>query len=95
MRALVLQHVPFEGSARIGDWIGRHCEHEHVCYLYADARLPALDSFDLLVVMGGPIGGKDNGAPGLRPHHHPDHYAAFVIDPDGHDVEAVYHRPEA
>ena len=59
MRALVLQHVPFEGSARIGDWIGRHCEHEHVCYLYADAHLPALDSFDLLVVMGGPMSVND------------------------------------
>lgn len=59
MRALVLQHVPFEGSARIGDWIGRHCEHEHVCYLYADAHLPALDSFDLLVVMGGPMSVHD------------------------------------
>ncbi|HFH3001027.1 TPA: type 1 glutamine amidotransferase [Pseudomonas aeruginosa] len=59
MRALVLQHVPFEGSARIGDWVGRHCEHEHVCYLYADAHLPALDSFDLLVVMGGPMSVHD------------------------------------
>ena len=59
MRALVLQHVPFEASARIGDWIGRHCEHEHVCYLYADAHLPALDSFDLLVVMGGPMSVHD------------------------------------
>ncbi|MGV8732952.1 hypothetical protein ACV349_32880, partial [Pseudomonas aeruginosa] len=49
----------FEGSARIGDWIGRHCEHEHVCYLYADAHLPALDSFDLLVVMGGPMSVHD------------------------------------
>lgn len=39
-------------------------------------------------------GGKDNGAPGLRPHYHPDYYAAFVIGPDGHNVEAVCHRPE-
>lgn len=35
-------------------------------------------------------GGRDNGAPGLRPHYHPDYYAAFVLDPDGHNVEAVY-----
>ncbi|HLS55916.1 MAG TPA: VOC family protein [Zeimonas sp.] len=40
-------------------------------------------------------GGKDNGAPGLRPHYHPDYYAAFVIGPDGHNVEAVCHRPQA
>jgi catechol 2,3-dioxygenase-like lactoylglutathione lyase family enzyme len=37
--------------------------------------------------------GKDNGAPGLRPHYHPSYYAAFVLDPDGHNVEAVCHAP--
>lgn len=39
-------------------------------------------------------GGKDNGPPGLRPHYHPHYYAAFVIGPDGHNVEAVCHRPQ-
>ena len=38
-------------------------------------------------------GGKDNGPPGLRAHYHPDYYGAFVLDPDGHNVEAVCHRP--
>jgi catechol 2,3-dioxygenase-like lactoylglutathione lyase family enzyme len=37
-------------------------------------------------------GGRDNGAPGERPYH-PGYYAAFVIDPDGNNVEAVYHGP--
>lgn len=37
-------------------------------------------------------GGKDNGAPGLRPYH-PGYYAAFVIDPDGNNIEAVFHGP--
>ncbi|MCX5481590.1 VOC family protein [Kaistia geumhonensis] len=37
-------------------------------------------------------GGRDNGAPGLRPNYHPGYYAAFVIDPDGHNVEAVVHE---
>src|SRR4029453_6182600 len=36
-------------------------------------------------------GGRDNGAPGLRPHYHPDYYGAFVLDPDGHNIEAVCH----
>jgi catechol 2,3-dioxygenase-like lactoylglutathione lyase family enzyme len=36
-------------------------------------------------------GGTDNGAPGLRPHYHPDYYGAFVRDPDGHNIEAVCH----
>jgi catechol 2,3-dioxygenase-like lactoylglutathione lyase family enzyme len=37
------------------------------------------------------IGGYDNGAPGLRPRYHPDYYAAFVLDPDGNNLEAVHH----
>ena len=40
-------------------------------------------------------GGRDNGAPGLRPQYHPHYYGAFVIGPDGHNVEAVCHKPEA
>jgi len=40
-------------------------------------------------------GGKDNGAPGLRPNYHANYYAAFVIDPDGHNIEAVCHKPAA
>ena len=38
-------------------------------------------------------GGVDNGPPGVRAHYHPDYYGAFVLDPDGHNVEAVCHRP--
>lgn len=40
-------------------------------------------------------GGKDNGAPGIRPNYRANYYAAFVIGPDGHNVEAVCHRPGA
>lgn len=39
-------------------------------------------------------GGSDNGAPGVRAEYHENYYAAFVTDPDGHNVEAVCHRPE-
>jgi catechol 2,3-dioxygenase-like lactoylglutathione lyase family enzyme len=38
--------------------------------------------------------GTDNGAPGLRPHYHPNYYGAFVRDPDGHNIEAVCHSAE-
>ena len=38
-------------------------------------------------------GGKDNGAPGPRPHYHENYYGAFVLDPDGHNIEAVCHSP--
>lgn len=36
-------------------------------------------------------GGQDNGAPGLRPQYHPRYFAAFVLDPDGYNIEAVFH----
>jgi catechol 2,3-dioxygenase-like lactoylglutathione lyase family enzyme len=39
-------------------------------------------------------GATDNGPPGLRPHYHENYYAAFVLDPDGHNIEAVNHLPE-
>jgi catechol 2,3-dioxygenase-like lactoylglutathione lyase family enzyme len=39
-------------------------------------------------------GGRDNGAPGLRPHYHANYYGAFVLDPDGHNIEAVCHEAE-
>ncbi|NHZ36254.1 VOC family protein [Massilia rubra] len=39
-------------------------------------------------------GAKDNGAPGIRAHYHPDYYGAFVIGPDGHNIEAVCHTPD-
>jgi catechol 2,3-dioxygenase-like lactoylglutathione lyase family enzyme len=37
------------------------------------------------------VGARDNGAPGLRTHYHPDYYSAYVLDPDGHNIEAVCH----
>ena len=40
-------------------------------------------------------GGKDNGPPGPRPHYHPGYYAAFVLDPDGYNIEAVFHGEQA
>jgi catechol 2,3-dioxygenase-like lactoylglutathione lyase family enzyme len=39
-------------------------------------------------------GGKDNGPPGLRPHYHLNYYGAFILDPDGLNIEAVCHLPE-
>jgi predicted lactoylglutathione lyase len=39
-------------------------------------------------------GGRDNGAPGIRPIYHPDYYGAYVLDPDGNNVEVVCHRSE-
>jgi catechol 2,3-dioxygenase-like lactoylglutathione lyase family enzyme len=48
----------------------------------------AVDSFFKAALAAG---GMDNGSPGFRPHYHANYYAAFVLDPDGHNVEAVCH----
>jgi len=50
----------------------------------------AVDAFHAAALAAG---ARDNGAPGLRPHYHKDYYGAFVIDRDGHNVEAVCHKP--
>jgi catechol 2,3-dioxygenase-like lactoylglutathione lyase family enzyme len=42
-------------------------------------------------VFGMTAGGRDNGPPGLRPHYHDSYYAAYLVDPDGNNVEAVHH----
>jgi catechol 2,3-dioxygenase-like lactoylglutathione lyase family enzyme len=39
-------------------------------------------------------GGRDNGPPGMRPHYHPNYYGAFILDPDGHNIEAVCHSSQ-
>lgn len=51
----------------------------------------AVDAFYRAAIAAG---GQDNGPPGLRPHYHAHYYGAFVIDPEGNNVEAVCHRPE-
>jgi catechol 2,3-dioxygenase-like lactoylglutathione lyase family enzyme len=58
----------------------------HVCFL-ASSR----DEVDAFYNAAIAAGGKDNGAPGLRTMYHPNYYGAFVLDPDGHNIEAVFH----
>ena len=64
--------------------------HLHLAFV-ADSRAQ-VDAFYEAALEAG---GKDNGAPGLRPKYHANYYAAFVIGPDGHNIEAVCHEPEA
>lgn len=51
----------------------------------------AVDAFHAAALA---VRAADNGAPGLRPHYDPGYYAAFVRDPDGHNIEAVCRRPD-
>jgi catechol 2,3-dioxygenase-like lactoylglutathione lyase family enzyme len=72
-------------------WVGtgrRFGGNIHVAFL-AETR----DLVDQFHSAGLKAGGKDNGAPGLRPHYHKNYYGAFVLDPDGNNIEAVCHRP--
>lgn len=60
--------------------------HVHVAF-----RAASRDEVDAFYAAGLKAGGRDNGAPGLRPHYHPNYYGAFILDPDGHNIEAVFH----
>lgn len=68
---------------------GRYGGPVHVAFAAPDTA--AVDAFYAAAMAAG---GRDNGAPGLREHYHPSYYGAFVLDPDGHNVEAVTHVPE-
>lgn len=58
----------------------------HVAFATSDR-----DAVDAFYQAAMTAGGRDNGAPGLRPQYHPNYYGAFVFDPDGNNIEAVCH----
>jgi catechol 2,3-dioxygenase-like lactoylglutathione lyase family enzyme len=60
----------------------------HVHIAFAAASKEQVDAFYRAALAAG---GRDNGAPGPRPHYHAGYYGAFVLDPDGHNIEAVCH----
>lgn len=71
-------------------WIGAGTPNVppiHIAFRVTNCAL--VDAFYKAAIAAG---GKDNGAPGLRPHYHPNYYGAFVLDPDGHNIEAVCHE---
>ncbi len=71
-------------------WIGRRDSvrsSAHVAFAAPDRA--TVDAFFAAAIAAG---GRDNGAPGERPQYHPDYYGGFVLDPDGHNIEAVCRR---
>lgn len=62
----------------------------HLHLAFVAERREQVDAFHRLALEAG---AKDNGAPGLRPRYHANYYAAFVLDPDGHNIEVVCHAP--
>ena len=86
--------APAAGFGRDGKpdfWIGGEGRTTPPMHLAVTARTRAdVDAFHRAALEAG---GRDNGGPGLRPIYHPDYYAAFVRDLDGHNLEAVCHAP--
>ncbi len=93
--AAVTGHTDVAGFGEVPKpdfWISRGTANRppiHVAFRAANRK--TVDAFYHAALAAG---GKDHGAPGLRPHYHPNYYGAFVIDPDGHNIEAVCHTPE-
>jgi len=81
--------APGEG-AKIDTWFVDHVEPvsgpTHLCWKAATRA-----EVDAFYAAARAAGGADNGPPGLRAQYHPDYYGAFVLDPDGNNVEAVCH----
>lgn len=85
-------HVGFGSAGKPYFWIGGGKPVEgpvHIAFT-APSRA-AVDAFYRAALAAG---GRDNGAPGIRAHYHPNYYGAFAFDLDGHNVEAVWHLPE-
>lgn len=85
-------HAGFGAQGKPFFWIGdggRRAGPVHLAFS-ASSRA-AVDAFHQA---GLDAGGRDNGPPGLRPHYHSSYYGAFILDPDGNNIEAVCHRPE-
>ena len=81
----------FGANGKPDFWIGGEGGLQRPIHIAIAAQdRAAVDAFYRAAIAAG---GKDNGAPGLRPHYHPNYYAAFVLDPDGHNIEAVCHTP--
>ncbi len=93
---LVVEVAGWAGFGRGGKpefWFGTHSRPQHPMHLaFAAESRAQVDAFHAAALKAG---AQDNGAPGLREIYHPHYYGAFVIGPDGHNIEAVCHRPDA
>ncbi len=92
----VLKEFPGFVGLGAGDktdlWIGQDdaaTKGVHLAFASRDRR--SVDAFHAAALKAG---GKDHGAPGIRMNYHPNYYGAFVLDPEGNNIEAVCHDPE-
>jgi catechol 2,3-dioxygenase-like lactoylglutathione lyase family enzyme len=93
---LVKEVAGWAGFGRGGKpefWFGTYSQTQnpmHIAFV-AESRAQVNAFYEAALKAGA----KDNGSPGIREIYHPNYYGAFVIDPDGHNIEAVCHQPEA
>ena len=86
------QYAGYGISPKAFFWIGLRDTSQtgsHIAFTAQDRA--TVDRFHAEAIAAG---GRDNGQPGIRPDYHPDYYGAFVLDPDGHNIEAVCHAPQ-
>jgi catechol 2,3-dioxygenase-like lactoylglutathione lyase family enzyme len=84
-------HAGFGAGDKAFFWIGTGAKPKGGAHVAFTAATRAdVEAFYRAALTAG---GRDNGGPGLRPHYHPNYYGAFVIDPDGNNIEAVCHAP--
>ena len=95
LRPLGIERLYAEGDAAAGYgankkaffWIGLRSAPQTGAHIaFASPDRATVDAFYKAALAAG---GTDNGKPGLRPHYHANYYGAFVLDPDGHNIEAV------
>jgi catechol 2,3-dioxygenase-like lactoylglutathione lyase family enzyme len=89
------RHLGFGANGKPDFWIGAGAgmppTRDGVHIAFSARSRDAVDAFHAAALAAG---ARDNGAPGIRAHYHPNYYGAFVIDPNGHNIEAVCHAPE-
>ena len=91
--AVVMEHQAGVGFGRAGRpqfWISDRGRSGPIHGAFCAPDRATVDRFHDEAVAAG---GRDNGVPGVRPQYHPAYYGAFVLDPDGNNVEAVSHQP--
>jgi catechol 2,3-dioxygenase-like lactoylglutathione lyase family enzyme len=81
-------HVRFGDGSGSFSFVGGDGSTQNVHLAFGVADLASVERFHELATAAGY---RDNGGPGERPQYHPGYYGAFVLDPDGHNVEAVFH----
>jgi len=84
-------HVGFGIHGKPFFWISTGAKPSASVHVaFAAATRDRVDAFYAAALAAG---GRDNGPPGIRAHYHPNYYGAFVVDPDGNNIEAVSHVP--